>query len=352
MFPVLEAEALLSVASVNASAVRSGTRFGLQRKFSAVTRRRGRKERRKERRKEGKRKGRERRKEGRRKGREGKKEGRQEGARPAQNKNKKEATDEAGMGCGHSKKKNKKGGGRRDGGERHLRILKDVFSADGGADRAELLKAHADEEACALLLAILDKVKAETSAQLNALHQQRRQQHLRDAERLHREVEVQLTEKFQISEKLLKAEMSELKAELERYGELKRRVQESTFKEDLGRNIQAHGSPGAFWESEQESLLFVIEMKSQLVREQNDKLRRLEQLEEEKARLEQRLAQTLQQNEHLRASAHQNQSVLRRVRSEHEDACASLERQRLFNRMLTQEKEELLFKLRPVDATS
>ncbi|XP_061644111.1 coiled-coil domain-containing protein 69 isoform X2 [Phyllopteryx taeniolatus] len=99
-----------------------------------------------------------------------------------------------------------------------------------------------------------------------------------DVERVHEEVKVQLTEKFQISENLLKGELSELKAELEPYNELKRRVQEATFKKDLLRNIQAHGSPGAFWESEQESLLFVIEMKSERLREQNKKLQRLEQL--------------------------------------------------------------------------
>lgn len=42
--------------------------------------------------------------------------------------------------------------------------------------------------------------------------------------------------------------------------------------------LQAHGSPGAFWESEQESLLFVIEMKSERLREQNGKLQDMEQL--------------------------------------------------------------------------
>lgn len=42
--------------------------------------------------------------------------------------------------------------------------------------------------------------------------------------------------------------------------------------------LQAHGSPGAFWESEQESLLFVIEMKSERVQEQNRKLQQMDAL--------------------------------------------------------------------------
>ncbi|XP_077430435.1 coiled-coil domain-containing protein 69 [Vanacampus margaritifer] len=288
------------------------------------------------------------------------------------------------MGCGHSKKKTKKGhsdNSRQDGAkrarserrgvgvakaalEKHLerlerqpRILKEVLSADGGAQRAELLKEHADEEVCTLVLAILDKDKTETCAHLNDVHQQQRQQtaqqhqqHVHEIERAHEEIKVQLTEKFHISENLLKVEVSELKAELERYNHLKRRVQESTFKKDLLRNIQAHGSPGAFWESEQESLLFVIEMKSEILREQNRKLQRMEQLAEEKSCAEDHLAQTLQQNEDLRVRLDKSQNILQRACREREEACASLERQRLFNKTLTQEKEQLLFKLNHRDA--
>lgn len=40
--------------------------------------------------------------------------------------------------------------------------------------------------------------------------------------------------------------------------------------------MQAHGSPGAFWESEQESLLFVIEMKSEQVQEHSRKLQNMD----------------------------------------------------------------------------
>lgn len=42
--------------------------------------------------------------------------------------------------------------------------------------------------------------------------------------------------------------------------------------------MQAHGSPGAFWESEQESLVFVIEMKTERVQELSRKLQHMDLL--------------------------------------------------------------------------
>ncbi|KAG7468998.1 hypothetical protein JOB18_042342 [Solea senegalensis] len=109
------------------------------------------------------------------------------------------------MGCSHSqakkKSKGKKGeksqkdkSSRDDGGkgasaeqadvclekqlerfEWQLRILKEVLSANGNPERAELLKDHADEDVCTLVLGILDKVKTETTADLNVLHEHRSQ---------------------------------------------------------------------------------------------------------------------------------------------------------------------------------
>lgn len=45
--------------------------------------------------------------------------------------------------------------------ELQLRILKEVLSANGNSERAELLKRHADEEACAIVLSILDQVSTQ-----------------------------------------------------------------------------------------------------------------------------------------------------------------------------------------------
>lgn len=110
----------------------------------------------------------------------------------------------------------------------------------------------------------------------------------------------------------LQGELEQLEAELQHYQQLQQKVQQSSFQRDLQRNLQvsskgagprcrtrlpsnlsqpplaqscppssllqAHGSPGAFWESEQQSLLFVIEMKTERVQEQSRKLQYMDSL--------------------------------------------------------------------------
>lgn len=68
--------------------------------------------------------------------------------------------------------------------EWQLRTLKEVLSANGNTERAELLKEHADEDACALVLSILDKVKTETTADLNVLYEQKSKTVAEEHERL------------------------------------------------------------------------------------------------------------------------------------------------------------------------
>ncbi|KAM9357204.1 coiled-coil domain-containing protein 69 [Symphorus nematophorus] len=289
------------------------------------------------------------------------------------------------MGCSHSKKKSKgkKGekkqkensgqddGAKRTSGEQQdvylekqlerfewqLRTLKEVLSANGSLERAELLRHHADEEVCALVLNILDKVKTETTADLNVLHEQRSktatEEHERNVEELqqrHEREKTELTETFQAAENVLKVKVDELTAELQVYNELKRRVEESTFKKDLQRNIQAHGSPGAFWESEQESLLFVIEMKSERVQEQNRKLQQMEALTEKNLSLEDQIINVLQQNEDLGVRMENCQTLIQELSKEQQDLKVALERQLVVNQKLSQEKEQLMFKLRHRDS--
>nr|XP_020494020.1 coiled-coil domain-containing protein 69 isoform X1 [Labrus bergylta] len=288
------------------------------------------------------------------------------------------------MGCSHSKKKSKgkKGGktqkensrqdegGKRMSGEQdvclekqlerfewQLRILKEVLSANGNPERAELLKDHADVEVCALVLSVLDKVKTETTADLNVLHEQKSQsateEHERQVEELqktHKQENTELTEKFQAAENDLTSKIRQLTADLEVYNELKRRVEESTFKKDLQRNIQAHGSPGAFWESEQESLVFVIEMKSQRVQEQSRKLQQMDALVERNLSLEDQIVHVLQQNEDLNVRIENCQTLIQQLSKEQLELKVALERQAITNQNLSQEKEQLMFKLRHRDS--
>ncbi|XP_026186608.1 coiled-coil domain-containing protein 69 isoform X1 [Mastacembelus armatus] len=288
------------------------------------------------------------------------------------------------MGCTHSKKKSKgkKGeksqkdqscrdeGGKQESCEQdvclekqlerfewQLRILKEVLSANGNPERAELLKDHADEEVCALVLSILDKVKTETTADLNVLHEQKSQtatgeheRHVEELQKRHEQEKSELTEKFDAVEKILTVKVEELTAELQVYNELKRRAEESTFKKDLQRNIQAHGSPGAFWESEQESLVFVIEMKSERVQEQSRKLQQMEALVEKNLALEDQIIHILQQNEDLSVRIENCQTLIQQLSKEQQDLKRALESQAAVNLKLSQEKEQLMFKLRHRDS--
>lgn len=241
--------------------------------------------------------------------------------------------------------------------EWQLRTLKEVLSANGNAERAELLKGHAHEEACALVNGILDKVKTETTADLNVLFEQKSkataETHDREVEELQKTHEKQmseLTEKFEAAENLLKGQVEALSSELQIYNDLKKRVEESTFKRDLKRNLQAHGSPGAFWESEQESLLFVIEMKAEQTEEHKKRLRQMDQLIQKNLSLEEQLVLVLQQNEDLRVRFDNCQSLIQQLSKEQTDLKLALERQLGVSERLSQEKEQLVFKIRHRDS--
>ncbi|KAG7233093.1 hypothetical protein INR49_007492 [Caranx melampygus] len=214
-------------------------------------------------------------------------------------------------------------------------------------------------------LRILKEVKTETTADLNVLHEQKSKAATEEHERLvdelqktHQEEKQELTETFRAAENVLTGKVEQLTSELQVYNELKRRVQESTFKKDLQRNIQvessdlirAHGSPGAFWESEQESLLFVIEMKSERVQEQNRKLQQMDDLVERNLTLEDQMIHILQQNEDLRVRIDNCQTLIQQLSKEQQDLKVALERQVAVNQKLSQEKEQLMFKLRHRDS--
>ncbi|XP_037833315.1 coiled-coil domain-containing protein 69 isoform X1 [Kryptolebias marmoratus] len=236
-------------------------------------------------------------------------------------------------------------------------ILQEVLSANGDSERAELLNRHTDEEVCSLIVGVLDKVKTETTADLNILHELRRksadeehQKHVEELQVKHEQEKTELTETFRASEDLLKNKVEELTAELQVFNELKRRVAESSFKKNLHRNIQEHGSPGAFWESEQESLLFVIEMKTERVQEQSRKLQQMDELVQKNLSLEDQMVHVLQQNEDLRVRINNCQAVIQQFSKEKLDLKATLERQVAVNQKLSQEKEQLMFKLRHKDS--
>ncbi|XP_024239208.1 coiled-coil domain-containing protein 69 isoform X1 [Oncorhynchus tshawytscha] len=304
------------------------------------------------------------------------------------------------MGCSHSKRKNKakeektakEVNNHQDGGgkvpleeltvgletekqlgqyEWQLKILREVLSASGTQEREELLKDPTQGELCALVHNITEKfcgrtarttgpaekVETETAADLTVLYVEKSQriaeQHKRQLEEwqmIQSDETKLLTETHQAAERTLKEEVEELTTELHVYNQLKKRVDQSTFKKDLQRNIQAHGSPGAFWEREQESLLFVIEMKSERIQAQGNKLLQMQVLVEKNLSLEDQVINVLQNNEDLRVRIDNHQSLLQQLSKEHQDLQGALDRQAGLCQRLTQEKEQLMFKLKHRDS--
>ncbi|XP_029508527.1 coiled-coil domain-containing protein 69 isoform X2 [Oncorhynchus nerka] len=292
------------------------------------------------------------------------------------------------MGCSHSKRKSKvkeeektvkEVNNSQDGGvgkvpleelnvgleaekqlgqyEWQLKILQEVLSASGTQEREELLKDPTQGELCALVHNIIEKVETETAADMTVLYVEKSQrtaeQHERQLEERQRrqsEERKRLTETHQAAEKVLKEEVEELTTELQVYNQLKKRVDESTFKKDLQRNIQAHGSPGPFWEQEQESLLFVIEMKCERIQEQGNKLLQMQVLVEKNLSLEDQVITVLQQNEDLTVRIDNHQSLIQQLSKEHQDLQGTLDRQTGLCQRLTQEKEQLMFKLKHRDS--
>uniref|UniRef100_A0A4W4FZK8 Coiled-coil domain containing 69 n=1 Tax=Electrophorus electricus TaxID=8005 RepID=A0A4W4FZK8_ELEEL len=236
--------------------------------------------------------------------------------------------------------------------EWQLKLLHTVLAASGIQEREQLLQEHQNGDLCMLVHSITQKVKTETIAQLLALHEEQMrncaEQHQKKAEEMQHlhSAERSTLEEFHMASKCaLKEQIDMLTADLKMFTEIKQRVKESTLNRDLQRNIQTHGSPGAFWEQEQESLLFVIEMKKERLQKQGDKLRQMEALIEKNFALEAQVKQVLCQNEDLRVQIDNYQALVRQLSKEQSELQEAFKKQSLQGQKMTREKEELLFKL-------
>ncbi|XP_051514274.1 coiled-coil domain-containing protein 69 isoform X1 [Myxocyprinus asiaticus] len=235
--------------------------------------------------------------------------------------------------------------------EWQLKILHAVLMASGDQERDKLLKDHPGD-ICTLVHSIIEKVKTEIAADLNDLHEKQMRSTLEQHQRATEELRLLYSEEKNVvnemhtaTENALKDQIEGLTSELKLFNELKRRAEESTLRRDLQRNIETHGGPGAFWEQEQESLLFVIEMKRERLQEQGNKLLHMETLVEKNLSLEDQLLHVLQQNEDFRVRIDNYQSLIHQLSKEQNELQEALEKQSLQSQKLSQEKEELLFKL-------
>lgn len=236
--------------------------------------------------------------------------------------------------------------------EQQLKVLQVFLASSETVERDQILRDHPCGDLCELVNNIIEKVRNETAAELTELHEEQiksfsEQQHKETEEMkcLHTEETNALKEAHTATESALKDQIEQLVADLKQFTQLKQRVKESTLKRDLQRNIQTHGSPGEFWEQEQESLLIVIEMKSERLQEQGSKLQQMEDLVERNLVLQEQVQQVLRQNEDLRARMDNYQSLINQLSKDQNELQETLEKQSLLSQKLSQEKEELLFKL-------
>ncbi|XP_023653506.1 coiled-coil domain-containing protein 69 [Paramormyrops kingsleyae] len=282
-----------------------------------------------------------------------------------------------GMGCVHStaggqvgkKKKNKakKNGktfsepdGREQGSvqvtldrlpEQELKMVRSFLTA-ASAEGLEMPQEVQQNELLTLLLDVLKKVTADKTAELSAQFEENikrlSKEHsdkIENLQRSHDEKVNTMRDSFKVAEVSLQGQVEALTSELKAFNDLKQRVAESTLKRDLNGNIQAQGSPGEFWEQELESLLFVIEMKSELLQKKEKKLRQMEILAAKNRSLEDQAVGILQKNEDLRVRSDSYQSQIQQMSLEQVRLMEDLEQTELLNVKLTQEKEELLYKL-------
>ncbi|XP_031443250.1 coiled-coil domain-containing protein 69 isoform X2 [Clupea harengus] len=243
--------------------------------------------------------------------------------------------------------------------EKQLKVLHALLAAPGGPERDTLFKSHQNGPLCKVVHNIAAKVKSETAAELSAAHQEEirktteeYQSRTEETKRLHREEKVALNATHKAIENTLKEKMEELLVDLKVFHELRQRVEKSMLKRNLQRNIETHGSPGEFWEQEQESLLIVIEMKTERVQELGSKLLQMDTLVEKNHSLEDQVVHGLQQNEDLRVRIENYQSLIQQLSKDQHSLQEALERQSSEAQRLQQEKEELLFKLLHRDSCS
>ncbi|XP_005376114.1 PREDICTED: coiled-coil domain-containing protein 69 [Chinchilla lanigera] len=220
-------------------------------------------------------------------------------------------------------------------------------------DIARLLQQHTEQEKRAQQVE-----KARELELLERLEEQRsvlegqREEALRVLRASHEQEKEALTRSFQEAKAALQDTIAALTSQLEAFQAKMRRVEESVLTRDYRKHIQDYGSPNQFWEQELESLHFVIEMKSERIRELDKRLTLMETVKEKNLMLEEKITTLQQENEDLHVQA-QNQVVVSRQLSE--DlllAREALEKESQIRRQLQQEKEELLYRVLGADASS
>ncbi|XP_023568988.1 coiled-coil domain-containing protein 69 isoform X2 [Octodon degus] len=221
------------------------------------------------------------------------------------------------------------------------------------AGLARLLQQQAEQERWARQVEKARELELQErlEQQRSALEGQR-EEALRVLRASHEQEKEALTRSFQEAEAALQDTIAVLTSQLEAFQAKIRRVEESILTRNYKKHIQDHGSPSQFWEQELESLHFVIEMKSEQIRELDKRLILMETVKEKNLLLEEKITTLQQENEDLHVRARNQVVVSRQLSEDLLLAREALEKESQRRRQLQQEKEELLYRVLGADASA
>ncbi|XP_018411103.1 PREDICTED: coiled-coil domain-containing protein 69 [Nanorana parkeri] len=153
-----------------------------------------------------------------------------------------------------------------------------------------------------------------------------------------------LKETYETLTTSLQETVAELSGQLASFQEKMKRVEESVLNQDYKIHIQDHGSPGEFWEQELQSLHFVIEMKSERIREQEKRLQAQQATMDRNVILEEKVHSLQQEIEALRAQAQNQAAMTIRLTEELLDAQVALEKEKQLHEQLQRDKEQHFYR--------
>ncbi|KAM9311534.1 coiled-coil domain-containing protein 69 [Gastrophryne carolinensis] len=142
----------------------------------------------------------------------------------------------------------------------------------------------------------------------------------------------------------LQETVAELSSQLASFHEKMKRVEESILSQDYKIHVQDHGSPGEFWEQELQSLHFVIEMKSERIKDQEKRILAQQTTMDRNVVLEEKVHSLQQEVEALRAQAQNHATVTIRLTEELLNAQVALEKEKQLCEELQRDKEQHLYR--------
>lgn len=176
---------------------------------------------------------------------------------------------------------------------------------------------------------------------------EREQRLMEKASELKAEMDVKIAElqkSFDQEKASLTETVTDLKSQLESLLQKIQQSEESALKQNYERHIKDYGSPGEFWEQELHSLYFVIEMKTNLMKEKDKKLLNQQVMMERILTLEEKVKMLQQENEALHEQTQKHSAIAMCLTEELLSTKADLEKEVQLREQLQHEREQHVYR--------